>query len=108
MSCPPVSTHSGQPSRRSSASGAAMYPGARQIVVPHQTLRAGDRCPECRKGKVYVLREPKRQIRFVGQAPLAATVYDRERLRCNLCNEVFTAAAPAGVGEEKYDPTAAS
>jgi hypothetical protein len=41
-------------------------------------------------------------------APLQAVVYERERLRCNLCGEVFTAAAPEGVGEEKYDATAAA
>jgi len=87
---------------------AAAYPGARRIVVAHPTLRAGDRCPECHTGKVYPQREPKWQIRFVGQAPLAATVYERERLRCNLCNQIFTAPAPAGVGEAKYDQTAAS
>jgi hypothetical protein len=86
---------------------AAAYTGARRIVVPHETLRRGDRCPTCGKGKVYPLKEPKRQIRFVGQPPLLATVYERECLRCNLCNDVFPAAAPAGVGEEKYDATAA-
>ena len=88
--------------------GAAAYPGARRIVVPHETLRAGARCPACETGKVYPQREPKRQIRFVGQAPLVATVYERERFRCNLCNEVFTAAPPAGLGEAKYDETAVS
>ena len=88
--------------------GAAAYTGARRIVVAHETLRSGDRCPECGKGKVYTQRGPTRQIRFVGQAPLAATVYERERLRCNLCNEVFTAQAPAGLGEAKYDETAVS
>jgi transposase len=29
-------------------------------------------------------------------------------LRCNLCGKVFTAEAPEGVGEQKYDATAAS
>ena len=88
--------------------GAAAYTGARRIVVAHQTLRSGDPCPECTTGKVYTQRDPKRQIRFVGQPPLAATVYERERLRCNLCNEVFTAQAPVGLGEAKYDETAVS
>jgi hypothetical protein len=41
-------------------------------------------------------------------APLSATVYERERLRCNLCGEVYTAPSPQGVGEEKYDATATS
>jgi hypothetical protein len=37
-----------------------------------------------------------------------ATVYELERLRCNLCGEVFTASAPAGIGQAKYDETVAS
>jgi len=47
-------------------------------------------------------------VRVKGQAPIAATVYELEKLRCNLCGDVFTAAAPEGVGEKKYDETAAS
>lgn len=47
-------------------------------------------------------------MRVVGQAPLAATVYRLQNLRCNLCGEVFTAEAPPGVGTEKYDATASS
>ena len=45
-------------------------------------------------------------VRVVGQAPLAATVYSLERLRCNGCGQVFTAQEPEGVGPEKYDETA--
>jgi hypothetical protein len=41
-------------------------------------------------------------------APIEATVYELERLRCNLCGEMFTAQAPEGVGEEKYDTQAAA
>jgi len=47
-------------------------------------------------------------VRLRGQAPLAATVYALEKLRCNLCGEVFTADPPPGVGPEKYDATAGS
>jgi len=47
-------------------------------------------------------------VRLRGQAPIAATVYELEKLRCNLCGEVFTAEAPAGVGQQKYDATTAS
>ena len=47
-------------------------------------------------------------VRVTGMAPLQATVYERQRLRCNLCGEVFTAKSPEGVGEEKYDETAAA
>ena len=64
--------------------------------------------PECLKGKVYPLAEPAILVRITGMAPLGATVYARDRLRCNLCGEIFTAPAPAGVGESKYDETASS
>ena len=47
-------------------------------------------------------------VRVVGQAPLAATVYLLERLRCGACGQIFTAAEPAGVGPEKYDETASA
>jgi transposase len=88
--------------------GAAAYTGAEKVAVPHPTMRSGDRCPGCEKGKVYPLPEPGRLVRIVGVAPLSATVYECDRLRCNLCGEVFTAPAPPGVGDEKYDESAVS
>ena len=88
--------------------GARAYAGARQVAVPHATLHGGDRCPECQKGKVSQQHDPAFLVRVVGQAPLGATVYALERLRCNLCGEVFTAESPAGVGPEKYDASAGS
>ena len=87
---------------------AAAYTGADKVKVPHPTLHGGDCCPECEKGKVYPLAEPAMLVRITGMAPLGATVYERDRLRCNLCGEVFTAVAPEGVGEEKYDEAATS
>jgi len=39
-------------------------------------------------------------------APLAAKIYELEKLRCNLCGEVFTAQPPDNVGSDKYDETA--
>src|SRR5258708_6218318 len=89
--------------------GAAAYRGARKVAVPHASLKAGDPCPDARcSGKVYPQRDPGVLVRIQGQAPIAATVYELEKLRCNLCGDVFTAAAPEGVGEKKYDETAAS
>jgi len=88
--------------------GAAAYRGADKVQILHAELQHGDRCPECQKGKVYGLAEPAVLVRVRGMAPLAATVYECARLRCNLCGEVFTADTPAGVGTEKYDETAAS
>lgn len=89
--------------------GAAAYRGARKVPIPHGSLKAGDPCPngQC-GGKVYPQRDPGVLVRVQGQAPIAATVYELEKLRCHLCGTVFTAAVPEGVGEKKYDETAAS
>jgi transposase len=88
--------------------GAEAYRGAERIRIPHPSLKSGDHCPECLKGKVYEQKDPARRIRVVGQAPLAARVYELERLRCNLCGKIFEADPPEGLGEEKYDETAAA
>ena len=45
-------------------------------------------------------------MRIVGRAPLEATVYEVEKLRCNLCGEIFTAQVPEESGKDKYDETA--
>ena len=88
--------------------GAEAFGGARKVAIRHQTLTHGDRCPECGKGNVYGQKEPKVLVRIIGQAPLAATVYSLERLRCGACGQVFTAQEPEGVGTDKYDETAAA
>jgi transposase len=88
--------------------GAEAFSSARQVKIAHQKLNHGDRCPECGRGHVYEQKEPKVLVRIVGQAPVAATVYSLVRLRCNACGQVFTAQAPEGVDEEKYDATAAA
>src|SRR5450755_984528 len=88
--------------------GAEAFSGAGKVDIKHQNLTHGDRCPECGKGNVYGQKEPKVLVRIIGQAPLAATVYSLERLRCGACGQVFTAQEPEGVGAEKYDETAAA
>ena len=86
--------------------GAEAFGGARKVAIAHQKLHHGERCPDCEKGNVYGQKEPKVLVRIVGQAPLAATVYSLERLRCGARGQVFTAREPEGVGPEKYDETA--
>ena len=81
---------------------ASAFTGAEKVSVQHAQLKPGDPCPECREGRVYRQKEPKTLIRIVGQAPLKATVFEMERLRCNDCCQVFTAAEPTGVGAGKY------
>jgi transposase len=85
---------------------ATSYEGARKVVVNHPELKHGGRCPECSSGNVYEQKEAKPLVRIVGQAPLEATVYELQRLRCNGCGQVFTAPEPEGVGPEKFDETA--
>jgi transposase len=82
------------------------YTGADRVKIVHQTLKHADPCPECPKGKVYLQQDPGIIVRVRGTAPLPATIYELEKLRCNLCGAIFTAKAPDKVGEEKYDDTA--
>jgi transposase len=84
------------------------YVGAEKIRVPHESLKPGDPCPNCKKGTVYESVEPGHLVRIKGQAPLGATVYEVQKLRCNLCGEIFTAQTPPGVGTQKYDAESAS
>ena len=85
---------------------ASAYSGAEHLHVPHTDLARGDACPACPHGKVYPLEPPAVLVRITGMAPLGARVYACDRLRCNLCGEIYTAAAPPGVGNEKYDASA--
>ncbi len=86
--------------------GARDYTGAKTIKTAHESLKSGDPCPLCRKGKVYTQKVPAYIVRLSGQSPIGATVHELEKLRCNLCLEVFTAAPPDGLGTKKYDETA--
>ena len=80
------------------------FPGARRVVVAHQTLQPGCVCPGCASGKVYPRRkESTNLLRIEGLPPLQATVYELQQFRCNVCGERFTATAPDGVSEEKFD-----
>src|ERR1051326_2002083 len=87
---------------------ASAYTGAKKVPIAHAELTHGTLCPECGKGKVYTQKDPKPLVRIIGQAPLQATVYELERLRCNACGQVYTATEPEGVGPEKFDETAAA
>ena len=87
---------------------AQAYSGAPIIECDLPDLEPGDRCPECDKGKVYDS-PPKSLVKVVGQAPLGATVYRVQRLRCRLCDAIFTAPLPAAVASlPKYDSSCAS
>ncbi len=85
---------------------AAAYTGADRVKIAHQRLKNAAPCPECPNGKVYVQQNPGIIVHVRGMAPLPATVYELEKLRCNLCGAVFTAKAPDKASKEKYDDSA--
>ena len=87
--------------------GVTAYTGAKQVKVEHSELKVGELCPSCKKGKLRA-QSPGVIVKLTGGPPLQATVYERERLRCALCGEVFTAPFPDGVNAEKYDARAAA
>lgn len=105
-----TTTTEGKPPKEKSKghgrNGASAYEGAQKVGVPHSCYKAGDPCPLCPKGKLYRFYEPGVEVRIVGRAPLEATLYELEKLRCNLCGKVFTAPVPEEAGEDKYDETA--
>lgn len=83
--------------------GAAAYRGAEKIKVAHESLNPKDRCPDCKKGKLYEISDPGVIVLVTGNAPCSAKVYELQKLRCNLCQQIFTAAAPDDIGDEKDD-----
>jgi hypothetical protein len=97
---------SGEKARGHGRNGALAYTGAEKISVQHPTMQTGDMCPGCDRGKVYPLAEPGVFVRITGGAPLQSQVWETEKLRCNLCGEIFAAPLPEEAGTEKYDETA--
>jgi transposase len=85
--------------------GASAYTGAEKIALSHPVLKPGDACPGCQRGKVYHMPPPGVAVRITGGAPLQAKVWEMEKLRCNLCGEVFAAHLPREAGTKKYDET---
>jgi transposase len=84
------------------------YAGAPCIVVLHESLREGQRCPLCGRGKLYDLKRPAPIVRIIGQPPLSAKCWLCQTLRCTACGHLFTARAPEEAQGAKYDETAVS
>ena len=80
------------------------YQGADIVDVSHPELNPGDTCPaEACDGRLYELSEPGTFVHVTG-APLAsATRYNMQKLRCAICEIIYTAPLPIGVGDKKYD-----
>ena len=86
--------------------GVSAYQNAERIKMEHERLKAGDKCPECPRGKLFCMKKPAVTLRITGHAPLQATVYELEKLRCSSCQKIFTAGLPAEAGGKKYDEKA--
>lgn len=87
---------------------ASNFTGADKCFCPHQTLKAGDQCLECKKGKLHSSIENGIFLRLVGNPLITATVYETEKLRCALCGKTFEASLPKDVPAVKWDETACS
>jgi transposase len=96
----------GEPKPGHGPKGSKAFPMAERVKVPHATLKSGDCCPECPRGRVYPTDRPAVMVRIVGMSPLYAKVIEREVLRCSGCGESFPAAHPEGPGPlKKFDET---
>lgn len=83
---------------------AEAYQGAEIVDVDHPTLSPGDTCPaeEC-DGRLYEMSEPGVVVRVKGSPLATATRYHQQKLRCAVCEGVYTAPLPQGVSTQKYD-----
>jgi hypothetical protein len=84
--------------------GAVDYPGAERAFCTHDRHQAGDRCPQCARGRLHRSR-PLVRLRFTGQPPALVTRYELEQLRCGACGALFVAHMPPAAGQETYDPS---
>jgi transposase len=82
---------------------AAAYTGAARVKIPHPHLKHADKCPACNSGKVR-LQKPVTHIHLHAAAPVQGKVIECERLRCDLCGEMFVAPQPPEA-QKKYDET---
>jgi len=85
---------------------AAAYTGAPRVKVPHPHLKHADKCPACHRGKVR-LQKPATHVHLHAAAPVQGKVIECERLRCDLCGEMFVAPPPPEA-QKKYDETVAA
>jgi len=83
--------------------GVSVYTGAERKTISHPCLQAGSKCPECPAGRLFKIKSPAVLLRIKGQTPIAATIYELERLRCSSCGAIFKAPVPQEAGDERYD-----
>ena len=92
---------SSKPRRDHGRRSSHAYSGAEVVACRHETLKPGQACPACGRGRLYQLPAGV-ELRVDGQALLSAIRYELEKLRCSACGEIFTAPVPDTAGGEKY------
>ena len=92
-----------KPRKGHGRNGASAYCDSQVIEIEVPDLKSGDLCPECLTGKVYES-PPKLIVKVIGQPPLGAKLFKLLRVRCRICDAVFTAPMPDGQSTApKYD-----
>jgi transposase len=75
------------------------YNVSKITYIPHDCLRAGQKCPLCLKGTLYDI-DPQTLLLIRGQPPLKGEAYSAQGLRCHLCQHVFRATFPKEVANQ--------
>ncbi len=80
------------------------YSGAQIVAVTHPELTPGSTCPaQACGGRLYEATQPGFVVRVSGSPLATATRYHLQKLRCSVCQAIYTAPLPDGVSEKKYD-----
>jgi transposase len=85
--------------KETSDSSGKPLPKVDEICVHHKTLKPGDTCPECGKGKLYEVDSMEDDIKVFIKELIKIKRYLRQRLRCNACGWYATAERPPEAGE---------
>lgn len=78
---------------------------AEEIHYTHQTLKAGDACPDHCGGRIHSFK-PGVFLQLLGNPLVSAVRHLTQRLRCAKCLKIFSAKRPAGL--RKCDPALTS
>jgi len=95
------------PTGGSGRQGAKDYPDAEKVFHSHESLKAGDKCPECGRGSLYFYGFGS-FVKLMGQPAVRAVIHMPEQLRCSACLAFFTAKLPEDIAQGRADPTAKS
>jgi transposase len=88
--------------------GVDAFTGANRVRIEDADLKPGQKCPLlCPNGRLYPFKSGI-TLSFSGNAPLTATLYETDKLRCSACGAVFTAkiAEDTISGSRHYDASA--